>query len=111
MLKEARIPFRAVHVADITQQSEIVSKVNAKSFPLVFVKDQYVGGFTHIVLLHSQGRLHELAAAEAPVEQQAKSLAPSPPPNAAPSSSGVGALRDEIAGYARWGDLKKRAQS
>lgn len=111
MLKEARIPFRAIHVADISQQSEIISKVKAKSFPLVFVRDQYVGGFTHIVLLHSQGRLQELAGGEVPVEESAKTVAPSPPASKPAASPSLGSMRDEAAGYARWGELKKRAQS
>jgi len=111
MLREAGIAFRAVHVANVEEQSEIIAKTNAKSFPLVFHRDRYVGGFTHIVLLHSQGRLEELTdgattagAAKRTATTSAQPSSPSPP---TAGGADLGAVRAEIAGYARWGERKK----
>lgn len=57
MLSQDQVPFESISVEDKAEQERISQRHGALSFPLVMVDDQYVGGFTHVVQLHAEGRL------------------------------------------------------
>ena len=67
MLREAKVPFEEIEIVDRQEQERLVTQHGALSFPLVLAGDKYIGGFTHIVRLHSSGRLGRLAT-DAPLE-------------------------------------------
>ena len=62
MLLEANIVFRSELVEDRDEQDRICQRYGAISFPLVLSGSRYVGGFTHVVKLHSEGRLGLVAS-------------------------------------------------
>jgi glutaredoxin len=64
LLKEAEIPFRTIDVPERQAQDALVERYDARAFPLVLVDREYVGGFTHMVRLHSQGRLRSIVSYE-----------------------------------------------
>jgi glutaredoxin 3 len=67
MLRDADVSFRVVDVPDRAAQNELIVQWNARAFPLVLVDGSYIGGFTHVVRLHSQGRLRQIASADSSV--------------------------------------------
>ena len=91
MLAEDRVPFDSIEIDDKGEQERMSQRHGALSFPLVMVDEQYVGGFTHMVQLHAEGRL------------RASLLGEAEPTNVAPRSKppAVGSL----AGYAALGKL------
>ena len=106
LFTEEGLPHQTVVITDLARQNELIGKTDTKSFPLVFFGQQFVGGFTHVVFLHSMGRLKELLVEpNAPGTTELPTpLTTFPKPTAAPSKpSVVGGARDEIAGFARWG--------
>src|SRR5262249_36195619 len=44
------------------QQDRLVQTYGALSFPIVVAGDKYVGGFTHILMLHASKRLSDLTS-------------------------------------------------
>jgi hypothetical protein len=48
-------------VVDPAQQTELMRGIGVSSFPAIFLGSRYIGGFTHIVHLITQGRLQGLA--------------------------------------------------
>jgi glutaredoxin len=75
LLSEAGIPFRTIDVPDRTAQDALVERYDARAFPLVLVDRAYIGGFTHMVRLHSQGRLRSIASDD---EQPAEAVPENP---------------------------------
>jgi glutaredoxin len=64
MLRDAEVTFRVVDVPDRAAQNELIVQWNARAFPLVLVDGSYIGGFTHVVRLHAQGRLRHIASGD-----------------------------------------------
>jgi glutaredoxin len=62
LLRNADVPFRAVELTAAEEQERVMVAHRARSFPLIVLRDRYVGGFTHIVHLLSTGGLAELLA-------------------------------------------------
>ncbi len=65
LLRESGIQFHTLDVPERAAQDELVARYDARAFPLVLVNDEYIGGFTHVVRLHSQGRLRSIIRDEA----------------------------------------------
>ena len=59
LLVREDIPFEEIVVTD--HVSELVARAGARWYPALFVDDRYIGGFTHLVHLLTEGRLHSLA--------------------------------------------------
>jgi glutaredoxin 3 len=104
LFRDGGIPFREVVVSDVVQQMELMEKCDARSFPVVFVDDIYIGGFTHIVHLHSQGRLKELLGGELELELPAPTELRGSEYPRSPVSDAV----NMIQGFAAWGEYKSR---
>src|SRR5262249_48606983 len=66
LMRDAGIRFRVALIEDRAQQEELVVRHAARSFPIVLVDGVYLGGFTHVVHLHSSGRLARLG--ESPLD-------------------------------------------
>jgi glutaredoxin len=62
LLRDAEIPFRTIDVPERQAQDALCARYNAIAFPLVLVDREYLGGFTHMVRLHSQGRLKAIVS-------------------------------------------------
>lgn len=62
MLVEASISFRSQLVEERDEQDRLCQRYGAISFPLVIAGSRYIGGFTHVVKLHSEGRLGLIAS-------------------------------------------------
>jgi glutaredoxin len=62
LLAKANVPFRAHEVSASDEQEAIMKRHRAKSFPLLVLGGEYLGGFTHLVHLLSSGRLQSLLA-------------------------------------------------
>ncbi len=69
ILTEANIRFESREISDRHEQDRLTREHNALAFPLVMVDDSYLGGFTHVVQLHSEGRLRAALLGEAPGER------------------------------------------
>ncbi len=116
MLKEAAVPHRAVHVVELAEQLKIIGKVDARSFPLVFAGDEFIGGFTHIVHLHAQGKLSELVGEPGDEAVAALGTPPAAVVNATAQAmktdppSAVMTAKNELAGFAAWGEHRKRTK-
>jgi glutaredoxin len=63
-LQSERLPFREVEVNDQSEQVDILRRAGAAGFPALFWGDRYVGGFTHVIYLLTQGRLQSLVGRE-----------------------------------------------
>jgi glutaredoxin 3 len=107
LLRESGVSFREVVVSDANEQAELMGKVNARSFPLVFVGGIFVGGFTHVVHLHAQHRLHELLGEDPPLAPPDDDISLPASPSESPGQSAL----DQIAAFARWGEYRKRQRS
>ncbi len=59
-LESERLTFREVVVKDQDDQIELLRRAGAAGFPALFWGDRYVGGFTHVIYLLTQGRLQSL---------------------------------------------------
>lgn len=57
LLRDNGIPFSSVDVEDRSEQERLCVHYDALAFPLVLADDRYIGGFTHVIQLHSDGRL------------------------------------------------------
>jgi glutaredoxin len=66
LLNEAGIPFRTIDVPERRAQDALVAQYDAIAFPIVLVDRAYIGGFTHVVRLHAQGRLRSIVADDEP---------------------------------------------
>jgi len=62
ILVENGVPFER------HEQEAISRRHGALAFPLVLVGGNYIGGFTHVVQLHSEGRLRAVMLGEKPQE-------------------------------------------
>lgn len=89
ILTENGISFDSVEVKERHEQEAISRRHGALAFPLVLLDETYIGGFTHIVQLHSEGRLRAVLLGEKPKESSKD------------SSMGLGSL----SGYAALGRL------
>ena len=101
MLLEANIVFRSELVEDRDEQDRLCQRYGAISFPLVLSGSRYVGGFTHVVKLHSEGRLGLVAS-------DADDIGASPP-----SSVGAPVSRPRaggLSGYAALGAFLKNKE-
>ena len=110
LFNENGIRHKTVLITELDRQNELAASAGAKSFPLVFRDDKFVGGFTHVVHLHALGRLKELEAAgpqrsPAPDASAAPKSSANPEPRTAPKV--VSTARDEIAAFAKWGEHLK----
>lgn len=97
MLTEDRVSFESIEIEDKAEQERISQRYGALSFPLVMVDDHYVGGFTHIVQLHSEGRLRAALLGEKE-------------PDASSSKSDSGPKVGSLEGYAALGKLLAERQ-
>ncbi len=66
ILVENGVPFESVEVKERHEQEAISRRHGALAFPLVLVGGNYIGGFTHVVQLHSEGRLRAVMLGEKP---------------------------------------------
>jgi len=105
MLRDAGVPHEEKELDDRAQQDRLVQKHKALSFPIVLAGGKYVGGFTHILLLHASHRLPELAADEVEVTDRVERTTRAPPapaptrtPTTPPPAEGG------LAGLAAWGE-------
>ncbi len=98
MLAEANVVFRVDQIEDRVEQDRLCEKYAALSFPLVLAGGYYIGGFTHIVKLFSEGRLPAIAS------DDAKLLSEPPPRSLAASRPRAGGL----SGYAALGEYFKK---
>jgi glutaredoxin len=123
MLRDAEVPYRVIDVPDRAKQNELIEQWNARAFPLVLVEGEYIGGFTHVLRLHSQGRLRItlLGDADVRVENPQPSdtlparprLASSTDLGSKPPSSGmmpVAQAAGSLADYARLGEYLQRTK-
>ncbi len=104
LLREAGIPHREIEVNDAVEQMKLMEKCDARSFPVVFVDDVYIGGFTHIVHLHSQRRLLDLLGNDFESERPERR---SSRPSEAPSNP-VTEAANLVQAFAAWGEYKAR---
>ena len=98
LLEQESIPFDTIEVADKAEQAKMSKRHGALSFPLVMVGDQYVGGFTHVVQLHAEGRLKNALLGN---ESRAPASSPGLHRPTAPQAPKTGSM----AGYAALGRL------
>lgn len=101
---EEKLPHRVVEITSLEKQNEVLGPTGSKAFPLVFFNAAFVGGFTHVVHLHSLGRLQELAQPATGSELPKPKANPAERPTQRTSAS---AAFDEIAGFAKWGEHLK----
>ena len=59
-LMKANVAFRARELSSPEEQDAIIRRFGARSFPLLVVGGEYIGGFTHIVHLLANGKLKSL---------------------------------------------------
>lgn len=64
LLRDARIDFEVIVAEDKEAQEAHYRSYGARSFPIVLVRGQYVGGFSAVVELHASGQLAALVAAD-----------------------------------------------
>jgi glutaredoxin len=123
MLRDAAVPYRVIDVPDRAAQNALIEQWNARAFPLVLVEGEYVGGFTHVLRLHSQGRLRTTLLGEGEAgadDAQASDTLPVRPRLASstdlaskPPSSGtipVVQAAGSLADYARLGEYLQRTK-
>ena len=125
MLRDAEVQFRVIDVPDRAAQNELIVQWNARAFPLVLVDGSYIGGFTHVVRLHAQGRLQHIASGDNPVVSPEDAAKPDEVPPTRPRiasstdltsklpSSGtvaVAQVAGSLAGYAKLGEYLQRAK-
>jgi glutaredoxin len=123
MLRDSDVSFRVIDVPDRGAQNELIVQWNARAFPLVLVDGSYIGGFTHVVRLHAQGRLRHIASGEdASVPPQDAATPEEPPPtrprmasstdlaSKLPSSGTVAVAQaaGSLADYAKLGEYLQR---
>jgi glutaredoxin len=58
----AKLPFLAIQVETPEDEEAIQRRHQARSFPMIVLDGEYLGGFTHIVHLLANGRLAALLA-------------------------------------------------
>jgi glutaredoxin len=99
LMRAAGLPHDEFDVSDRVDQGKLAARFGARSFPIVAVNGRYVGGFTHIVRLHAEGRLSSLAETKTfpPEPNEDARVEPAPPK---PVGSEPGRLGD----YARLGE-------
>jgi hypothetical protein len=123
MLRDARVPYRVIDVPDRAAQNALIEQWNARAFPLVLVEGEYVGGFTHVLRLHSQGRLRTIVSADGEIpadDAQPSDTLPARPRldssthlSSKPPSSGmmpVSQPAGSLADYARLGEYLQRTK-
>lgn len=88
LLRQANVAFAIIEISDRRQQEELTTRHQAAAFPLVMVDGRYIGGYAHVLHLHSQGRLRNLTST------------PEPPPGT-PTSSGASPAASAISSPAR----------
>jgi glutaredoxin len=122
MLRDAEIPYRVIDVPDRAAQNALIEQWGARAFPLVLVEGEYVGSFTHVLRLHSQGRLRTLLSRDASAADDAQTsetlpvrprMASSTDLVSKPPSSGMMAVSPaagSLADYARLGEYLQRTK-
>ncbi|MFW6067298.1 MAG: glutaredoxin family protein [Myxococcota bacterium] len=100
LLRENHIDFRTEDVADRDEQERVSRRYGALAFPLVVVDGQYVGGFTHVIQLHAEGRLRAVMSGR-PHDPPKR---PSTPSKTGPAQGG------SLEGFAALGDLLRRSR-
>jgi glutaredoxin len=86
LLRQANVAFGTIEVTDRRQQEELCAHHGAAAFPVVLVNGVYLGGYAHILHLHSQGRLRSLGVSVGPSLHSPESPGPLPASDA-PSPS------------------------
>jgi glutaredoxin len=86
LLHRSGVVFEQRDVVDRGQQEVLIACYRSPAFPIVLVDGSYVGGYAHVLHLHSQGRLEKLNAREGPP------AAPAPPPTDKPSQRSLPSL-------------------
>lgn len=79
LLRGAGVRYRPIEIVDREEQDMLISRFDARSFPVVLVDGKYLGGFTHVVQLHSESRLHLLGSAPDPDAAPGSQKTPTPP--------------------------------
>lgn len=59
-LDAAGVRFDEVIVGDQSAQAQLLERSGSVGFPALFVDGRYVGGFSHVVYLLTEGRLQAL---------------------------------------------------
>jgi glutaredoxin len=60
-LRLARLRFEEVEVTEQEDQAQLLRRAKAAGFPALFLGERYVGGYTHVIYLLTQGRLQSLS--------------------------------------------------
>jgi glutaredoxin len=124
MLRDAAVPYRVIDVPERAAQYALIEQCNARAFPLVLVEGAYIGSFTHILRLHSQGRLKSILSGDAKVPGDEVPQPVETPPTrprlassaelaSKPPSSGAMAVAQaagSLADYARLGEYLQRTK-
>jgi glutaredoxin len=63
LLRREQLGFDEVDVGPGGAESETLARAGVRAFPALFIGERYVGGFTHVVYLLTQGRLQSLVEA------------------------------------------------
>ena len=109
LLTEAGVEHVKRMIVDVDEQQRLVEAAGARSFPLVFRDEEYIGGFTHILHLHSHNRLQSLNESDSMTHRD--STLPTTPVEAGetqppPRISATDTVRQHLAGFAAWNKYK-----
>ncbi|HEX7666453.1 MAG TPA: glutaredoxin domain-containing protein [Polyangiaceae bacterium] len=95
LLDGAGIRYRPLEIVSREEQDQLMARHDARSFPVVLVDGKYLGGFTHIVKLHSEGRLAQLGQdASEPPKDDAPTSTPGPRESGTQSVARASTLSD-----------------
>lgn len=108
LLRSAGVNFESLEITSRDEQDGLMARHDARSFPVVLVGGKYLGGFTHIVKLHAEGRLQTLAGDTVTGLPLSPSQRPSRPPSKRPSDIPADARRGTLAELAKLGEYLKR---
>lgn len=103
LLRLAKVEFHQIEIADRAEQDGLIAQYNAASFPLVIVQGTYIGGYAHVLHLHSKNYLSKLSGSE---ELQA-----SPVPERVPMDSPPVETRSPPSGPSYVGIMARLQQS
>jgi len=108
LLRSAGVKFESLEITSRDEQDDLMSHHDARSFPVVLVGGKYLGGFTHIVKLHAEGRLQRIGADPETSLPHAPSQRLPLPPSRRPSDIPGDARRGTLAELAKLGEYLKR---
>ncbi|MEO8877270.1 MAG: glutaredoxin [Polyangiaceae bacterium] len=106
LLRNAGIRFEAIEITSREEQDGLISRFDTRSFPVVLVDGEFLGGFTHIVKLHAEGRLRTAVHGEA----DASDLSPLSE-KLVSSKAPTDSRRGTLAELAKLGDYLKRQKA